>query len=341
MALKIPSRLNQARELLRSLDWKGLQAEVAREAEARIAIVGPVNAGKSTLFNLLTGRQVSPVSPVPGTTRTLIREQLGPITLIDTPGVGEAGGVDRGQIARQGVAEASAVVLLLDASLGLRQADIHLFRELQATGKPLVVALNKIDLVSRDLGRIVAEAEAQLGATVTPISARTEENVATALIPRILAAEPNLAVLVGRELPRFRRQAAESVIRRAATVNALVGAEPIPVLDLPVLLATQAQMVMRLAAIYDEPLNARHARELLSTIAGGLALRYLAGEAVKVLPGPGWLASASIAAAGTWAIGQVAKAYFESGRRLTPEQMRELYGNLFRWRRRRPAEPAR
>ncbi|OGO41018.1 MAG: hypothetical protein A2Z04_01925 [Chloroflexi bacterium RBG_16_57_9] len=97
-------------------------------------------------------------------------------------------------------------------------------------------------------------------------------------------------------------------------------------------------MVMRLAAIYGEPLNAHHARELLTTIAGGLALRYLAAEAVKVLPGPGWVASAGIAAAGTWAIGQVAKAYFESGKRLSGTQMRELYGKLLGWRRQHPVE---
>lgn len=92
-------------------------------------------------------------------------------------------------------------------------------------------------------------------------------------------------------------------------------------------------MVLRLAAIYGEPMTVSHARELVGTIAGGLALRYLAQELAKVLPGPGWLASGSIAGVGTWAMGQVAQAYFESGKRLTPPEMRTLYRHLVKIRR--------
>jgi uncharacterized protein (DUF697 family) len=85
---------------------------------------------------------------------------------------------------------------------------------------------------------------------------------------------------------------------------------------------------MRIAAIYGEPFTARHARELIATIAGGLAFRYLAEQGAKLVPVGGWAVAAGIAAVGTWAIGQVAVEYFESGKRLTRRQMRDLYKTI-------------
>ena len=90
--MNLPTRLRDTRKLLESLDFRQIEAAVAQEARAQLVIIGPVNSGKSTLFNQLKGQQVSPVSAVPGTTRDLISEQFGPFWLIDTPGVGEISG---------------------------------------------------------------------------------------------------------------------------------------------------------------------------------------------------------------------------------------------------------
>jgi len=89
-------------------------------------------------------------------------------------------------------------------------------------------------------------------------------------------------------------------------------------------------MTLRIAAIYGEAMGPERAKELLSTIAGGVLLRYAAQQAVKFFPGPGWVISGTIAAAGTWAMGQVAVAYFESRKVLSGAQMRELYSGLRR-----------
>jgi len=85
------------------------------------------------------------------------------------------------------------------------------------------------------------------------------------------------------------------------------------------------RMVLRIAAIYGESLAVRHARELLATVAGGVGLRFLAGQLAKVLPGPGWVISGVVTGLGTWAMGEVAAFYFESGKRLTPAQLRARY----------------
>jgi small GTP-binding protein len=322
--------LNDLRSILESMDWEQLRDSIRREAMARLAIVGPVNSGKSTLFNLLEGKEVSKASPVPGTTKAPVQQSLGPFVLIDTPGFGEVGGVDRANVAATSAAGADAILLLLDAGAGLRQGDADLLKYLQELRRPVVVALNKIDLLGRDYQQVVNDASAKLGMMVIPISAKKGTNVAEKLVPALVDALPDLAVALGRELPALRRSASNRVIRHSAMLNTAIGAEPIPFIDIPVLLTTQVRLVLRIAAIYGESFTSRHAKELITTIAGGLAFRYLAQQGAKLVPAGGWAVAAGIAALGTWSIGQVAVEYFESGKRLTRQQMRDMYKQILK-----------
>ena len=328
--VQLPTLLNDLRSILESMDWEQLRDSIRREAMARLAIVGPVNSGKSTLFNLLEGKEVSKASPVPGTTKAPVQQSLGPFVLIDTPGFGEVGGVDRANVAATSAAGADAILLLLDAGAGLRQGDADLLKYLQELRRPVVVALNKIDLLGRDYQQVVNDASAKLGVAVIPISAKKGTNVAEKLVPALVDALPDLAVALGRELPALRRSASNRVIRQSAMLNTAVGAEPIPLIDIPVLLTTQVRLVLRIAAIYGESFTSRHAKELITTIAGGLAFRYLAQQGAKLVPTGGWAVAAGIAALGTWSIGQVAVEYFESGKRLTRQQMRDMYKHILK-----------
>jgi small GTP-binding protein len=306
----------EIRRLFGALDWTELTRQVEVETRTRVAIVGPVNSGKSTLFNTLKGREVSPVAAVPGTTRDLHHEAWEPFTLTDTPGFGEVDGIDRANVALEAIQTTDVAVLILDAVAGVRQADDALLQQLRATGKPVVVALNKIDLLGNAEDAVVADARQKLAEPgLIPISAKRGTNVAKLLLPRIVDAHPSLVVALGRALPGYRRQAASRVIRSSSLLNALVGAEPIPGLAIPFLLGIQARMVLRIAAIYGEPMGVEHAKTLVATIAGGLTLRYLAIAGAKLIPGPGWVVAGVIAGMGTWGIGQAAIRYFEHGKR--------------------------
>jgi small GTP-binding protein len=328
MSINLPSRLSDLRGLLEALEWDKLSLAVQREAAAHLAIVGPVNAGKSTLFNMIKGQKVAAVTAVPGTTKGVIEDRVGVLTMVDTPGFGEVGGVNRAEVARQAASRADVVVLLLDAAAGLRESDYHVFRSLRDAGKPLVVALNKVDLIKRDLGVVLRDIEEKLGVTPIPISAKTGAGVADQLIPAVVSAHPWMVVALGRELPGYRRLLVNKLIRSAALLNGVIAVQPIPGLDIPFLLAGQVRMVLRIAAIFGESMSVRHARELLTTIAGGVALRFLTAELVKVIPGPGWVISGLVAGMGTWAMGHAAVLYFEEGKRLTPAQLRERYQHL-------------
>jgi uncharacterized protein (DUF697 family) len=228
--------------------------------------------------------------------------------------------------------------LIVDAMAGMRQEDADLLMQVRQAGVPVVVALNKIDLVSKDLKRVVSDIENKLGIPVVPISAKTGAGVADKLMPAIIQAHPRMAVTIGRALPRYRRTASRKVIQDSAWIASLVGGEPIPLVGLPFLVGVQIGMLLRLATIYGEEMGAARARELLTAIAGGAAIRYAAQELVKLIPGPGWLIAGAAAWTGTAALGGAAIAFFESSQKLTGVELRDLYKKL-RWKRQLPHAP--
>jgi small GTP-binding protein len=321
---RLPGNLALLRRFMSLTKWDAFQGEIRDELERKIAIVGLPNVGKSTLFNTLRGQRLSAVSDKEGTTTSLIRGTFGPFVLIDTPG-------HLPEVQRAGVDESSVVVLLLDAPRGIRPEDRALLRDLRRIGKPLVVALNKVDALRADPDDVAGEVAARLGVNdVIPISARSGANVGEELVPALIEASPDAALSIGLALPGFRRAAAQRIVRNAALISLAAGLEPIPLVDIPILLGNQIRMVLRIAAVYGEPMDARHTRELVTTIIGGLALRYLAEEAAKMVPIGGDVVAGAIAAAGTWTLGQVAIEYFENGKQFSRKQLKELFMRYYR-----------
>lgn len=330
----IPSNLAMARKFMNSINWKYAQEEIAEEIRRKVAIVGLANSGKSTLFNTLQGKYISPVSAVEGTTTSNVRGNFGPFTLIDTPG-------HIPEMQQEAIEEAAVTIYLLDAREGMRPRDYQNIERLQKMEKPFVVVLNKSDLIGEAADEAAARAAARLHVQdVIPISARDGANVSEELIPALINASPEAAIVLGRQLPQFRREAANKLVRSATLISLAAGLEPIPLVDIPILLGNQIRLVLRIAAVYGEPMSAQHMRELVTTIAGGLALRYLAEEAAKAMPFGGDLVAGAIAAAGTWAIGQVAIEYFESGKKLTRSQINDSFKRFYRrYRETKPSEP--
>src|SRR5207248_3163561 len=158
-------------------------------------------------------------------------------------GFGDPSQPTRSDAAREAIQTADINLLLIDASAGVRQVDLDLFQELKARPQPLVVALNKMDLISgREMEMVVTVVENRLGRSVIPISARTGLNVSERLIPRLVDEHPALGVALGRALPEYRRIVAEKIIRRASTLSLFAGFEPIPGIDIPVLLIGQVRL---------------------------------------------------------------------------------------------------
>src|SRR5258708_9731574 len=106
---------------MKAVNWKQAQEEVLQGLNNTVVIVGQPNTGKSTLFNKIKGQQLSPVSSQAGTTRTLVRTDFGPFTLIDTPGVDKPAHLSNE--VQSGLSQASVVLCLIDASRGLQTKD--------------------------------------------------------------------------------------------------------------------------------------------------------------------------------------------------------------------------
>jgi len=119
-----------------------------------LAVIGPPNAGKSSIFNALLGRDRSIVTDIPGTTRDLVAEDAAiggiPVRLEDTAGLRTGGGeieklgMER---SRQAAADADAVLLVVDSSRNLTEEEYELRRQL--TSPAGIVILNKSDLPAR------------------------------------------------------------------------------------------------------------------------------------------------------------------------------------------------
>lgn len=167
-----------------------------------VAIVGRPNVGKSTLFNRLIGDERAVVHDMPGTTRdaidTLIETDEGPLRLVDTAGMRRKSRVGEGPEyyslvrALQAIDGADAAVLMIDASEGVTHQDQRLAERIDAAGSPIVVVLNKWEILDSEARAAVrddiADRLAFLGyAPVLKISARTGLGV-NKLLPALGAA---------------------------------------------------------------------------------------------------------------------------------------------------------
>ncbi len=119
-----------------------------------VAIVGIPNVGKSTLFNRLVGRRQAIVSDEPGVTRDRlyaeVRSAAIPFRLVDMGGLTPAGDAPLSrQMQRQAdhaLAEARAILFVVDARAGLTAADRDVASRLRRTSLPVIVVANKIDV---------------------------------------------------------------------------------------------------------------------------------------------------------------------------------------------------
>ncbi|WP_420444133.1 ribosome biogenesis GTPase Der [Candidatus Poriferisodalis sp.] len=125
-----------------------------------VGIVGRPNVGKSTLFNRLVGRREAVVAPEPGVTRD---RKMAPAAwrghkflVVDTGGWSAAGNTLDDKVSAQSeraMADADVLLLLVDVTVGITEADARIAAMLRRSGRPTLVVANKADSGTRDDGR--------------------------------------------------------------------------------------------------------------------------------------------------------------------------------------------
>ena len=151
-----------------------------------VVIAGAPNSGKSTLLNRLLGEKISITSDKPQTTRNRILGVLhlenAQCVLIDTPGIHKASGplnTKMVEVALSSFQDADIILLLVDATTSGKDAHQTLLKALETQNKPVVLALNKIDLMKKEaLLALISKWSQMMNFTeIIPISAATGDQV--------------------------------------------------------------------------------------------------------------------------------------------------------------------
>ena len=151
-----------------------------------IAIVGRPNVGKSTLLNQILGEKVAIVSPRPQTTRNRITgirtTETSQIVFLDTPGIHQGHSLIQRRLvdtALQTLDEVDGVVWLLDAHDRIKLEEERIAETLSGVETPVLIVLNKIDLVAKGKLLPLMERCAQLlpGKEIVPVSALKGEGL--------------------------------------------------------------------------------------------------------------------------------------------------------------------
>jgi len=203
-----------------------------------VALVGRPNVGKSTLFNYLTRTRDALVADYPGLTRDRqygrVRRGQRDYFVVDTGGIVETeAGIDEQAMRQVQIAlqEADVILFLLDARDGLNVGDEAIAQQLRRTGKPVVLAANKIDQAS--LAAATAEFHAIGLGDPHPISAAHAQGI-DALLDTVESLLPKEEAPAAEDEGGIRIAiVGRPNVGKSTLVNRLLGEERVVVFDAP------------------------------------------------------------------------------------------------------------
>lgn len=226
----------------------------------------------------------------------------------------------------QEAVDADLIVFLFAGSDGWTEADARLYGRLRALSVPIlpVAMFATAERSSEDSQAFLRRLRQWTGVEPTVLEMADWGATGDAqaamdaglrrLVDAMLALRPRLAVPLAQEVPFYRRAIATRIIRTGALMTGLLGAEPIPLLDLPLQVAVQWKVAMQLAAIYGRPGLDVRSREMVGTVGLNLTVRYVAQQLAKIVPGIGFLLSAALSGLSTVLLGRALLRVYEHDR---------------------------
>lgn len=296
------------------------------DKEILFAMVGDVNAGKSSTINRLIGDEVASVNPKPGETTFVnkykYREK---IIFADTPGLDDINS-QNSQETLNFYKEADVILFFLNAAgTVFSEGEKKSFENIKKFNKNIIFVLNKID-AAEDIPSLIKYVQdtTNYDFKVVPISSKTGEN-----IEMLRNAILDILKDAGKDI-QFARQIREKSstankwILAAATSASAVGAVPLPGSDIIPLTGIQVGLMVKLATLYEKPLTKDRAKELaIATMTGNLG-KSIFRQAIKFIPGAGSLVGGGIAGSMTLALGYGIKHAYENNIELDIDILKTL-----------------
>lgn len=265
----------------------------------RLMFTGLAAAGKKTLFNALWGSAVLSAESSPSGTL-----DLGLFRLVDLP----CSQVDA-EPYPYALDEDGLIVYLINERCGLQPEDFQWIARLRSGRAALMVVLNLID--GRMEAAALAEMEERLGLRVLAIHANSQEEARGVFMDAVLRASPELAVPLAAQIASLRQITAQRMIRQSVVLSMAVSVEPLPLLDVTMLIGLQIHLLHQISTLYGRRINRQGQGELVLTVVVGLLLRFVVQTGLKFIPYAGWLLSGVVGASATWFIGQAALLHYE------------------------------
>lgn len=329
------------------------QSDLAlREALSKsltVAFLGSASSGKDSGIRALFGLDFGDISPIPGSTDRLRVAKLDPagkVLLVNAPGFGDIRGeVDA--VARQVLDTLDIVVYVVNCEGGAtidEKRDLDAIRE---RGRPVLVALNKIDLIrpaQRD--EFVAATLLQLGVdqkdavvcAFDPLPQLSPEPIGIDFIIEWIAeqlTEGGKGLLFAKHL-RNKAAACEPIISRAAKAASIAGAVPIPGADLAAVTAVQVKLIRDIAEVHGVEVDRQVAVFIIGQVLTGGMKGFLRWgvEALKTagfIPGTQFAEGAIlalgsvVAGASTYGVGKAAVAWMQRGGKIEVDALRSIF----------------
>ncbi|MFN8443286.1 MAG: hypothetical protein U0175_21095 [Caldilineaceae bacterium] len=217
-------------------------------------------------------------------------------------------------------ADSDCVLYVCAGDMGWRNVDSQWSARLRNQGATLIPVLvaqdeaamqPQVEAIRLRLGLrpfVIATAETVHQAQPTQLSALPSQ-----LLQHILLLCPRLAIPLAQEIPALRPQIVRRVVRQGALLTALLGAEPVPLLDLPFQVAVSWKMALQIATIYGRPGLDYRSREMMGTLASNLLARLLCQQTLKLTPFIGWVLSALVSGSSAWLLGRALVRIYEEG----------------------------